>query len=102
MRPQNQLRRGAYSDDVTSAGSIMRNMGTQRSSANSPPRWSESARKSTHMATDEPSPMSREAVVSAFCLFVSPRAAHSATLRESTVGAPAVKEKRSSRTLNAI
>ena len=100
--PQNQLRRGAYSEEVMSVGSMTRKMGMHLSSAKMPPRCREQARKTTQTAQEEISPMSRDAVVREFWRFTSPRAAHSATLRDSTVGAPAVKEKSRSSTLNAI
>ena len=102
LRPQNQLRRVIYSVDVTREGNIMKNMGKHSGFEKSKDNLSPSAKSTAHIIADDDNPRIIEAVVSEFCFFISPFTDASATLRESTTGAPAVMVQSIKSTLKAI
>lgn len=100
--PQNQLRMDAYSVDVISVGSIMKNSGMLCGFENRNERLPPTPYNMPHMSKDEPSPIIKDALKSAFWRFVLPFAHSSAILRDSTVGAPAVSVNSIISTLRAI
>lgn len=100
LRPQNQLRKDAYSVDVKRVGSIMKKIGKQSGFENRGDIFFPSPKNSAQIAADMQSPIIIEAVASEFCFLRFPLA--SAILRESTVGAPAVIVKSIKRVLSAI
>ena len=102
LRPQNQLRRDAYRVDVTSEGSIIKNMGKHSGLENMGESLSPSANNTAQIMPDKDRPRIIEAVVREFCFLISPFTDASATLRERTTGAPAVIVKSIKSTLKAI